>query len=177
MKSLLFQDFMIWPILDGHKTQTRRLHRKAEPGDIVYTREAWRVAEPEIYGPDCIQYRPGLGPDTEFVKHFAKGALRNLPLDGRWRSPLHLPEKLARLFLRVEEVHSEPLAAISENDAMLEGIALLPCGMWRNYLHPEHGLESAVDSFHSLWNAIHGGASFEKNPRVYVHCFREVAHD
>lgn len=98
--------------------------------------------------------------------------------DGRKRSPLHLPARLARYFIRILECREEHIQDISEEDAVKEGIDIhiLPGtkkNVYPNYYKPEQNslfyFDNPIDSFKSLWISIHGENDWESNPVVYVY--------
>lgn len=71
-------------------------------GDILWVRETWAKAAPDIYA--CKT-------DND----------RQVP---RWHPSIHMPKEAARLFLRVTDVRLERLREISEEQAQREGIRL-----------------------------------------------------
>jgi hypothetical protein len=99
----------------------------------LWVREAWRG-------------RPGA------VKFRADGeAARKVT----WKSPLHLPRKLARIELAVQEVRLEHLHEITDEDARQEGVA-----------------DRAA--FEALWKSINGEASWTSDPWIWVISFARL---
>jgi len=141
---ILFSDEMVRAILDGRKTQTRRLaavrqsdgYRGGVPGlagdvdssvgwgrlvsgDRLWVREAWGLV-----GLGGLMSSPNLrvgGPAfASSLRYRATPDLRNLwPL--RWRPSIHMPRWALRLTLEVISRRAEHLQSISERDALAEG--------------------------------------------------------
>lgn len=193
---IIFSAPMIRALIEGRKTQTRRLAwtwrkpsisfpegRKAatswqnvKPGDRLWARETfsgercWQDIPPSGWGWDTMQ-RP-----TEFW-YWADGN----PSDGEWTRPvpsIHMPRWASRLTLIVAATKIEPLQAISEADAKAEGCGLYVPGHgfiephelaegYSNYLAPRMGFEE-------IWNILHGADSWQSNPEVVALTFRVI---
>jgi hypothetical protein len=134
-----------------------------QPGDELYVKETWRPL-PGVFAPH----------DWRDVEWRASPPHVSGP---RWRSPLHLPRALSRITLRVTSVGVERLQAISEADAMAEGIeSVLPIDgdsmrTYRDYLGSSDPCEwfgRPRDSYRSLWESINGAGSWAANPWVWV---------
>lgn len=124
-KPILFNTDMVRAILDGRKTQTRRLC-KGQPQDGVTSPENMGYKPP---------YRPG---DGLYVREtWAKDAARyiyraNYPdtakfyMNGReirmvWCPSIHMPKGAARLFLQVTGVRCERLQDMTTEDCANDG--------------------------------------------------------
>lgn len=142
MKPILFSTPMVRAILDGRKTQTRRVIKidddpenwkksiagtsivrtspydaklsRYAPGDILWVRETWQEKECEI----CRDGIPSLGGSCKYG--YIYRADNNLK--GGWRPSIHMPRAAARIFLRVTDVRVERLQEISEANAIKEGL-------------------------------------------------------
>jgi len=99
-RPILFSTPMVQAILEGRKTQTRRIKFKCEPGDVLWVRETWR----------------GLG-----SHYFYKATHDDENL--HWKPSIYMPREVCRLFLRVINVRLEHLRDITEEDAIAEGFA------------------------------------------------------
>lgn len=128
-KPILFNTEMVQAILDGRKTQTRRIIRKViayfsngkpsntppvAPGDVLWVKETWNTTD------DCGLYPPW--PSTG--KHYmflADDPDCEAAHEAKWRPSIHMPKEAARIFLRVDEVRAERLQFITDEDAMDEG--------------------------------------------------------
>jgi len=122
---------------DGHALLIRPLY---QVGETVYIKEAWWV-------------------DNDGDVYY-KSDWETEPRYGKWKSPLFLPERFARYFVKVLDNKPERLQEITEEDARFEGCITdrLPDG---NYT-------SLVDSFANLWNSINPSYPWDLNPW----CFR-----
>lgn len=99
--------------------------------------------------------------------------------DKVWRPSLFMPRWAARILLEITDVRVERLNDISEEDAKAEGIYLTHTNMfggeeWEDYLDDNLFCPFAVDSYKSLWRKINGLDSWDKNPWVWVVCFKVV---
>ena len=154
-KPIVFNTDMVKAILEGRKTQTRRLvkdfagkekMRLLKPNDYgKYVTKDWREMLPDrgdgkVY---CIKVCPPCDPgDILWVREtWHKDAGRymyraNYAADERffrngrevqisWEPPIYMPKEAARIFLQVNTVRPERLQNISEQDAIAEGISRL----------------------------------------------------
>ncbi|MEG6615358.1 hypothetical protein V6C27_02795 [Peptococcaceae bacterium 1198_IL3148] len=127
-------------------------------GDILWVRETWCIDD---LTPDDIYYR------ADYTDREAKELFGDTGL--YWRPSIHMPRKVARLFLRVTNVRVERLQDITEGDARVEGFrdsfdllsdTFYPCGY--------HFVET--------WDSIYAkqGYSWDANPWVWVIEFERV---
>ncbi len=93
------------------------------------------------YGADCL---PGSASD-EARKDFGL----------KWKPSIHMPREASRLRLEVVDVRLERLQAISAEEARAEGC-------------PAAALKDPVGWYRSLWQSIHGQASWDADPSVWV---------
>lgn len=120
-RPILFNTEMVRAILDGRKTQTRRLCKGQpqdgvtspvemgyeppyRPGDVLYVRETWSKV-------------PGVPPYI-YKATFGAG-------ERKWRPSIHMPKEAARLFLRVTGVRCERLQDITVDEINTEGLDVL----------------------------------------------------
>jgi hypothetical protein len=179
-RPIIFSGPMVRGLLDGRKTQTRGLAasplRRAKVGDRLYVQEAWRAA----YGVDW--YREDLGrcpkpseyPTSTAVEYLVDGEHE---LAGPSHPPRHMPRWASRLTLIVERVRLQPLTAITDGDAIAEGLSLknpeFDGGTWQV---PGLGVfgSSPAFVFRALWNSLHTeeGERWEDNPEIVALTFR-----
>jgi hypothetical protein len=192
---ILFSASMVKAILDGTKTQTRRvikprgvsddvaqwLHAMAKgvdmpcpygkPGDVLWVREAWDFRH---WG------EPG-NPFRVMVSYGADGfqKLCQSPHDWnpmiysqpRWRPSIHMPRWACRIELEIISVRAERVQEITRNDAKAEGVS----NLWKNPPEKEEHykrvlLNPYVANYSVLWDGINAerGFGWNVNPFVWV---------
>ena len=134
-------------------------------GDRLYVRETW--AAPHAYD----HLPPRLIPQDARI-HYAATEDRGGLL---WRPSIHMPRWASRITLEVTGVRVERLQDISEADAVAEGCKPIRPELVQDGLIVRPG-RSAVEEFRLVWEQIHGGGSWEKNPFVWVVTFRRIDH-
>ncbi len=185
---MLFTSPMVRAILEGRKTQTRRvvkefvgrkdldkiLHRfpkqrggqYGEPGDRIYVRETFSQ-HPE-WGQ--LAFRA----DGEEFED-ADGWL----WEPKWMPSTHMPKELARIWLEVTGVRVERLQDISNEDAIAEGVNRIAHGREgsyysaiRNEQHPKNWI-CLDDAFRELWEST--GGNWDANPWVWAIDFKVLS--
>ena len=153
-------------------------------GDQLWVRERWRTHERPADGVDGIMYAA----DQSFrrIEDTAKAADAwveahdNDRFCGRWRSPLFLPRWASRIQLEITGVRVERLNAITEVDAIAEGMAHAPpfpsddegdCWTSRRDINRAR--------FEYLWCELHGWKpnAWVLNPWVWVLDFKRVERE
>lgn len=178
IRPIIFSAPMVRALLAGTKRQTRRLAtsplRRCEVGDRLWVREAVQVTGDGVaYSADAHMaydvaenhvYHPGR--DLWLKK--ARSDLRAVGVPS-----IHMPRWASRLTLTVEAVRVEPLQAISEADAIAEGIEW-PIKTWSlgginypSWLRPS-------EIYQRLWDSLHTapGERWDDNPDVGALTFR-----
>lgn len=202
MKPILFNTEMVQAILDGSKTQTRRIckHQFWSFSELVdhknehYVEEAprYRIGD-TLYVRETWQETTWMHPSNEDYGYIYKASENGKDWEEnmeewKWRPSIHMPKSAARIFLEVTDVNLERLHDIKEEDAVSEGIKLIDnnpplyfkYGMTKedHIADPfSHLAESAVESFKSLWQSIYGdqdGKSWNCNPWVWVYEFKII---
>lgn len=160
LKPILFKPEMVRAILDGRKTQTRRILKEQPPetidpeslingevrpfknrfctGDVLWVREKWHRNVDNSYS-----FKADLRPQE------------NVPL--RWWKPsIHMPYKACRLWLEVTDVRVDRLHDMSDSDIVAEGIPYEP---------NEFNL---MAKWINLWNRVSPKNGWHSNPYVEV---------
>ena len=191
-KPILFSGPMVRAILEGRKSQTRRVV-KPEPAYGVetcpYSKTGWgftsdygcscRPAKPTYQPGDVLWVRETWAHETEFgtftgdAVYRADGDQREReggkPTD-KWRPSIFMPKSACRLFLKVKAVRAEHLQDISEEDAMAEGVEYPHVITMLSDMH-----KAARVSFRNLWDSINGKKNpWASNPWVWVIEFERV---
>jgi hypothetical protein len=175
-RPIIFSGAMVRALVDGRKTQTRRLASsplaRCTIGDRLYVRESAWIA-PAGWTDSPVN---PMGPHRREVAYLAddrSGYTRAAAADYKLklRPSIHMPRWASRLTLIVEGVRFEPLQAISWNDAVCEGCA------GRRGPNPEFPDEwdpSPPEEYRDLWQSLHDkpGQRWEDNPDVLVLTFR-----
>ena len=193
-RPILFSAPMIRALLDGRKTQTRRLawRRLPDPADdkltIGKTRTAWMRTLPRdrLWAKEA--WRAGQGYDGVKIADMAPQSRIWYEADGnrpgfvkgeQKRSSIHMPRRFSRLTLIVEDVRLQSLHDITEEDALAEGAlkGKATGRIFNNAVELRMGApvwRCARDWYACLWESIHGGNAWAANPEVIAITFKVV---
>lgn len=160
-KPILFNTEMVRAILDGRKTQTRRIVKNQSlteeylkicgkpfyPGDVLWVRETWTVWSSVFGTMPAFHYKAA----CEYLKNV------------KWRPSIHMPKEAARIWLLVTDVRPERLKSISATDAMEEGF-------------------TDRNDFVRVWNSTIKKSDlrtygWDANPWVWVISFKKIERD
>lgn len=138
------------------------------PGDRAWVRETWAPLD------RCTTNDPGVQALVDRGFYRADDST----VDGEishWTPAIHMPRRVSRLTLLIENVRVQRLQDISEEDARAEGVERHGDG-WRNYLmsSPRRRCPNARDSFSTFWTSIHGPDAWDRDPWVVALTFRPV---
>lgn len=202
-RPILFSAPMVRALLDGRKTQTRRVAKLTANAHVkeVGGHRRWHPGDPEAklacpYGQlgehlwvreTCFinDFRGVKIPESERAD--CQVVYKADPLqdwEGEqslivWRPSIHMPRWASRITLEITGVRLERLLDISEADAIAEGIERQDKNWWKNYtalgnpLAYTH-LREARTSYCSLWVSINGPRSWDLNPLVWVVEFKVI---
>lgn len=201
-RPILFSAPMVRAILDGEKTQTRRIVKPRKdisfgcllspselagevdsgvmdncpwrPGDTLWVRERCELTTEECEV-GCLN-----------IRYLADGKLRDvgtLPgdtpglvnwINGRWSRPsIYMSRWASRITLEIVRVRVERLQDISQEDAIAEGSP--PSHPSIDRISREYGHTDFTRSWYAqLWEQINGAGSWDKNPFVWVIEFKIV---
>jgi hypothetical protein len=166
-RPILFSTDMVQAILEGRKTQTRRVVKPQSNANVIDFGHEWERGE---FFARCPYGQPGdvlwvretwapLGdyPKCNYTFMYKADVEQNY---SKWKPSIHMPREAARLFLRIKSVRVERLQEITCQDVFAEG------------------LESGHDSkFITLWESINGHESWEANPWVWVVEFERISKE
>lgn len=181
-RPILFSGQMVNAILEGRKTQTRRIVKpQPSPADILagdiiycgpmgviqrcpYAREVNnRLWVRETFyecvdNNDKIHYAANGEPPTTERRHYKK------------RPSIFMPRLASRITLEITGVRVERLQDISEEDAIKEGVTIENDPAYI----AAFGKDTAKLTYQILWESINGHGSWEKNPFVWVIEFKRI---
>jgi hypothetical protein len=192
-RPIIFSAPMIRALLDGRKTQTRRI-LKPQPEHCVVDGKALPIGLMHVDGETLPRITVGRVITRQEIRFVARARLwvreswshsrdgvwsisdarlcgpagAIYAADGhehaKWFPSIHMPREFSRLTLIVESVKVERLQAMNHGDAMEEGCP---------FPNMASG-ENPIDWFRALWTVIHGAGSWAANPFVAAISFRVV---
>lgn len=199
MKSrpILFSSPMVRALLDGSKTQTRRIV-KPQPAQVLphattplirlratdETLSLWNDACPYGQLGDRLWVREtwanialsGYHPVYVFRAEISKPEI----WEGvKWKPSIHMPRAASRITLEITDVRVERLQDISEPDAIAEGIEWgrhepkIDMEGYRMYGAAGITNDSRL-SYRTLWDSINGPGSWNSNPWVWAITFKRL---
>lgn len=204
-RPIIFSVPMVRALLEGRKTQTRRLMKLPDrsayggqwetgtvggggavdgqgrpfPPHVCF----WHSATGEVGVPrwkvgDRLWVREGwkpLGAGTVWYRADGERAGEA----GQWRPSIHMPRWASRLTLQVTEVRLEHLQAISDDDCLAEGCIRLPAsGRITDVPGGQYAGRlwgSPSAWYRELWDTLHGEGSWAANPRVVAITFEVIS--
>jgi hypothetical protein len=168
-RSIIFSGPMVRVILDGRKTQTRRVIKNPErleglmllgeepewcpyggPGDLLYVRECFRQAYAKTKYSDGIIYK---------ADQQRAAGMHEFSDCHKWKPSIHMPKKHARIWLMVEAVWADRVQEITASEIEKEGA-----------ITENTEINDALPIWIKLWDTINKkrGHGWDKNPWVWV---------
>jgi len=189
-KPIIFSAPMVRALLDGRKTQTRRVLKVQPPEPCTfsgfYSVPLTGAFQCRLQGETTLHtqrlpYAPG---DKLWVRERfavsgigwgkkpreARGGRVHFHAEpdhgwhdywGSWRPSIHMPRWASRLTLIVTDIRVQRLQDITEADAMAEGVDAVTMED-----APRQAAMSRRSDFARLWNSLHGADSGDANPWV-----------
>jgi len=148
-----FNCFKIWSGKDKEFKTVSPVYRK---GEGLWFRETWFNDADK----------------GEMPVYVYKADQENYPRgSSSWRPSIHLPKDGCRLFATCGPIICEPLQAITQEQAIAEGIerpAPHRCPGWQNPLNNHR--DCYICAYKQLWNQLNAekGFGWDKNPPVYA---------
>ena len=171
MKGIIFSEPLFHAVVEGRKTQTRRMRVAKEilsgqevefsprykAGETVYLKEPYFI---DIKGDVCYKYEP----QELLIPMCTKNV--------KWQNKLFMPARYARYFIEITDLRCERLQQITDSDCVKEGICINP-----NYDEDvKNGLRisssSYIVNYAELIDTINGKGTWESNPYVWVYSFK-----
>ena len=185
-RPIIFSPDMVRTILDGRKTQTRRVvkpqpvltttdssiiskklksqHIKysyGQVGDRLWVRETWASNGINIIGnKEDVIYKSDYGDIPPPKIDLGNG----LEITQNWKPSIFMPKLASRITLEITRIRIERLMDITIRDLISEG-----CSFMSN-------TRLTMEYFKKLWNVINAkyGYEWEKNPWVWVIEFKQI---
>jgi hypothetical protein len=187
---------MVRAILDGRKSQTRRIidpqpefdgywwsHKKYSANGEQGFREGMPLFGGCPYGTvkDQLWIREAWadGPSGCLYRADHHTGLERRDGDQKWKPSIHMKRVDSRITLEITNVRVERLNEISEEDAGAEGageieVPGIEYGPFGDPVQPKNCSANDRDRFRHLWQTINGPDSWSLNPWVWVVEFRKI---
>jgi hypothetical protein len=194
IRPILMSAPMVRAILEGRKTQTRRIVKASksmlecgfiklepdvskcpygQPGDFLWVKETHQanpIYGSPVYRADYLLQNGRYGPNPVNAENWP------------WRPSIFMPRRLSRITLEITKVRIERLQDISEEDAIAEGIEYRDdIGIDRSFKFYGKVLEKLDQwtplpkwSYQTLWESINGPGSWAANPWVWAITFKII---
>ena len=197
-RQILFTPENAQKCFEGRKTQTRRIVKFTDSGRVqrVGSYKNWHLDDPDAIhacpygdvgdrlwvreawafpGEEAVMYQ-GNPDDVALYRKWMEG--ENYPKI-KWKPSIHMPRWACRTVLEITAIRVEQVQAISQADAIAEGIEYHDGhGIGHSgYRHTHsHGYvyANAVEAYKVLWESINGTGSWAVNPWVWVITFKRV---
>jgi hypothetical protein len=194
-RPILFSKPMVFAIMDGIKTQTRRVV-KPQPDEYAAMQgdQCMLVhdSSPDMHNSEliaCPYGKPGdqlwvketvwVDADTKEFKWYAHQRIFKVDRvrdNARLWPSIHMKRAWSRIQLEITGVRVERLQDISEDDAKAEGVESdhteFEMIYWvegvTGYKLSERYAASAKEAYQRLWESINGEGSWDANPWVWI---------
>jgi len=174
---ILFNAFSVNAIMEGRKTETRRVVKSGrtalwEVDDVLWVRETFGLVWPNGVDNGLIRdketglERPIQNDECDIVYRATQPDFIWGGEDGKevtmWKPSIFMPKSRCRLWLDVIGLEVERVQDITKEGALAEGIAL------------EEGKDPRL-AFETLWDSINEkrGLGWKENPLVWVVRFKQ----
>ena len=176
-RPIIFSGPMVRAILDGRKTQTRRVV-KPQPDEVkdpnakvaLITCLRFYQAGKEHSCPygapgDRLWVRETFAMESPTCPVYLADQTDKTTVE-RWKPSIHMPRWASRLTLEIVSVRVERSQDISEKDAAAEGCEPKP--------EKDHDIFKFTKGYETLWKSINGFGSWALNPWVWVIEFKKL---
>ena len=199
MKGILFSEPLFPLVVNGTKTQTRRIVTE-KVMDKYYQYDDWCLSVGSADVPTTRMYEKDFLPnhsrykvgETVYLKepyidcdeieglyyHLYKYNGDHIPFSNlKWTNKLFMPESAARYFIEITGVRVEKLQDISEEDCIKEGIQAFTKDetVWKYGLDGWNWTDmprNPKDAYAELIDSINGKGTCDSNPYVWVYDFK-----
>ena len=194
-RPIIFSGSMVRALLEGRKTQTRRL-LKPQPGEghsaYLYptANVDWQVRNKmgvvlsserlpftlgdRLYVRENFCVLKSTNPNKPEIETVFQASDEDFPC--KWKPSIHMPRAASRITLTVEAVKVERVQDVSEGDAKAEGVEMEGTGTGRIDVHGhEIEQESYKLGFSTIWERLNAKrAPWDSNPWVVAVSFSVV---
>lgn len=189
-RGIIFNGEMVRAILDGRKTQTRRIVKNVMLDNGIWLKKPTKTRSGTtthvLDAPKHNLCPLGKIGDRLYVREAFKAGVctestiaykaTHKPSDLeegwyeeiKWTPSIHMPRRYSRITLEITDVRVERLNDISNDDAKSEG-----CWYGRGGGVPDKAITPS-DQFPTLWEEIYGDVSWSSNPWVWVIEFKRI---
>ncbi len=158
------------------KTKIEQNYRRPyDIGEILYVRETWFEGDILNSNEDIVERDIVLYATDDLSEHDIE--------EIKWRPSIHMPKRLARIFLKVTDVRVERLKDLDRSGCFSEGINIYTNRGETRYSAEETDFEHAYsnwyEAFCNLWNSTVNKKDIDKygwnaNPYVWVIEFERI---
>lgn len=171
VQSRLAQDYLVNCSRCGGPGHRATIWQSVRPGDVLYTRENFRVGR----GYDDVKPSELPTPADTKIRVWYEADGKAPEFAGKLRPGIHMPEWMGRVSCVVGDTKIENAQAISFKDVLREG-----------FVHKKFELGEGVglpnwskgvghrQAWKALWVDLHGEDSWNENPELVAMGFREV---
>jgi len=194
MKPIIMSAESVRAIIDGRKTQTRRVIKpQPEPFLDTKTKMVWSYHHRAVYGTyaEMAEFMRLHSPYTvgqrlwvreKFALHptatelgqpvvFYAARGDSLLPENHWRSAIFMPRAFSRITLEVTGNRGERLWDITYDDILAEG---WHCGLYDPIVARTVGANDARKWYATLWDRLNPQYPWDSNPWVWVVEFRRI---
>ena len=166
MKPILFNTEMVKAVLDGRKTQTRRVIKS---NLHWYIGQGFPLKNPDGQVGDKLWVRETFCIDDQDMIFF-KADETFKPIELKWKPSIFMPRKASRITLEITDIRVEGIQDISQADIVKEGIKITDEPKRTLYL---------MNDFFQLWESINKkrGYGWDVNPYVWVVEFKLLENE
>jgi hypothetical protein len=181
-RPIIFNTPMVKAILEGRKTQTRRVVKIPDWWECHFnysknnTQLISRDGGKLYYCPygqarDLLYVRETFALVGFYEKPVFKADRIKSPIGGfhfKWKPSIHMPKEYARIWLEITDIGVERLQDIDEIDAEAEGIFVDALHDLKSFMYPHR------EYFKMLWDSTTKKHPWESNPWVWVIEFKKT---
>lgn len=181
VRPIIFSGPMVRAILDGRKTQTRRVLQFQGWPEAIVRRFPEQKAGTEYFAGDTLWVREKWKPHSTFARVpprdipisnvFYEADQAYAPSNTPWVPSIHMPRWASRLTLKVTGIKVERVQDISRADVQAEGITE------REGLPIADVVTGWHEPFAALWDSINGkkpGRAWADNPWIVAVTFEVI---